>query len=343
MGFKPRRAPRASITTLAPEWRTWVVDNLFDDFPPATLVARLIEHGVPRAIAAREVSAIVESPALDACAAYRDRIARLELIARLDRTMLREAPQPDAVERRARVDADELYSRYWATRTPVVLTEMTAGWPARDWTLDSLAARFGDAEVEACVGRSTDLAPDMNWRGHTRAMPLAELIERVTAAGISNDVYLIANNRAMERAALTGLLDDIDPDPAVFAPGQLTGATSLWIGPGGTVTPLHHDTTNIAFNQFVGRKRFRLIPPSETRLLAGAHGFYARARLDDLELDDLHAKEVVLAPGETLFLPAGWWHEVEALEPSVSFSLLAFRRDNRYDWYRPGFPVGASE
>jgi hypothetical protein len=339
VGFKPR--PRAA-TRLAPEWCTWVADNLLDGFAPDSLVDRLIDVGVPRALAAREVDAIAESPALVACASFRDRAKRLELLARLDRALRREAEAPEHVERRTTVTASEFYARYWATGTPVVLTEMTATWPARAWTLENLAARFGDAEVEACIDRCSDPHPDANWERHTRTMPLRHLIERVAAAGTSNDVYLIANNQAMTRASLGALLDDLVPDPELFDPARLVGSVSLWIGPAGTITPLHHDTTNIAFNQFVGRKRFRLIPHSETRLLDSASGFYAGRRLDSLDLPDLHVLDVTVEPGETLFIPAGWWHEVEALEPSVSFSLLAFRRRNTYDWYKPGFPAGAN-
>ena len=43
--------------------------------------------------------------------------------------------------------------------------------------------------------------------------------------------------------------------------------------------------------------------------------------------------EVVVEPGETVFLPLGWWHQVTSLDVSLSFSFsnLALPNDYRYD------------
>ncbi len=336
MGFK-RRAPRQE-TRLADEWRLWVVENLLAGVSPDDITTTLVASGVSRALARRELDAILQSPSLPACRALDARARRLTMLAELPRRLASDAARATTIERRPTVTSDELYDRYWAGSEPVVLTELTRGWPARQWSPATLAARFGEVDIEACLGRAGDPEPDMHWESHRRTLPLAELFDRVGAAGVSNDVYVIAHNRAIERPELAPLLDDIHIDPDLFDPADGPAALSLWLGPAGTVTPLHHDTTNIAFNQLYGRKRFRLVPPWETRILDGARGFYARSRLDELaaELPHLLIKEVVLEPGETLFLPVGWWHEVEALDVSISLSLLCFRRPNAFDWYRPG-------
>jgi ribosomal protein L16 Arg81 hydroxylase len=39
---------------------------------------------------------------------------------------------------------------------------------------------------------------------------------------------------------------------------------------------------------------------------------------------DANALEVVLQPGEALFLPMGWWHQVLALDVSVMLTLDSF-------------------
>ena len=46
--------------------------------------------------------------------------------------------------------------------------------------------------------------------------------------------------------------------------------------------------------------------------------------------------EVVLAPGEALFIPAGWWHQVDALDVSISVSILSLAWPNDFSWYKPG-------
>ena len=48
-------------------------------------------------------------------------------------------------------------------------------------------------------------------------------------------------------------------------------------------------------------------------------------------------KRIVLEPGEALFIPAGWWHHVRALDVSISLAVNHFARPNNYDaWYQPG-------
>jgi hypothetical protein len=224
-----------------------------------------------------------------------------------------------------------------------VLTDASARWPAlRKWTPAFFRRRFGDATIEVTTGREADPFYDMNFRAHRRRMRMDRFIDLVLSAGTSNDLYMVSNNQTMRRPRFRALLGDVKPPRALFEPLAPTG-TSLWIGPAGTVTPLHHDTTNILFAQIYGRKRIELISPQETALLLDpVHGFYSPVDLDALPaaehpaLRQLLVKQVVLGPGDALYIPAGWWHRVTSLDVSISFSLLGFRRPNNFDWYRPG-------
>jgi lysine-specific demethylase 8 len=40
----------------------------------------------------------------------------------------------------------------------------------------------------------------------------------------------------------------------------------------------------------------------------------------DARLEGVPFRDCVLMPAEMLFIPAGWWHYVKALEPSFSLS-----------------------
>jgi ribosomal protein L16 Arg81 hydroxylase len=56
----------------------------------------------------------------------------------------------------------------------------------------------------------------------------------------------------------------------------------------------------------------------------------------DGELSEVAWLVVELAPGDAVFLPTGWWHQVVALEASISVSRGAFRWPSNRTWYAPG-------
>jgi len=327
---------------LSPEHRAWIVENLLAGVAERELIEQLAAQ-LPRARAAREVAAVAGSPLLPVCAQLARRARRLELVAALGRSHARGAPEPASVERRATPPADEFFRDYWAVHRPVVLTDAAARWPAlRRWTPGFFRRRFGDETIEITAGREADPFYDMNFRAHRRRMRMDRFIDLVLAAGTSNDLYMVSNNRTMRRPRFRALLADVRPPRDLFEP-PTPGATSLWIGPAGTVTPLHHDTTNILFAQIHGRKRVELVSPQETALLLDpVHGFYSPVDLDGLAAEEhpalrqLLVRQVELGPGDSLYIPAGWWHRVTSLDVSISFSLLSFRRPNDFSWYRPG-------
>lgn len=336
-----RLGAAAGPHALSADFRAWVIENALAGVPRLTLIRTLIEGGVPPRLACAEVDALLASPALPVAAAFHRRADQLELLARL----LREAGLQDtrggAIERRPTITADEFFDHHFARSRPVVLTAFLEDWPARArWSPEDFRARFGDVEIEIMDGRDADPEPDRNFEAHRRAVRLGDYVDRITTAGATNDAYMVAHNKALQRTALRALLDDLRPPADMFDPARIAGGVSLWLGPAGTRTPLHHDTTNNLFCQLHGRKRFQLVSPLETALLEGARGFYAGVRADEIGatpgLSGITVHEVELGPGEALFLPAGWWHEVTALSVSISASVMHFRRPNDISWYRPG-------
>jgi len=45
--------------------------------------------------------------------------------------------------------------------------------------------------------------------------------------------------------------------------------------------------------------------------------------------------EVIVEPGETVFLPLGWWHQVTALDVSLSFSFSNLAVPNQFSFTNP--------
>jgi ribosomal protein L16 Arg81 hydroxylase len=116
----------------------------------------------------------------------------------------------------------------------------------------------------------------------------------------------------------------------------------MWIGPKGTFTPLHHDLTNNLLLQLVGRKVVLMAAPGETPKLYNDHHVYSRIR--DLtapdvlkhypKLDGVRVHRVLLSPGDALFIPLGWWHQVRALDFSITITHTNFLWPNdAYETY----------
>lgn len=313
-----------------PQWRGWIAENLARGATAVELEATLVEEGVPAEHARACICEIAESPGLLAARKLARRVAALEQMVRL-----RREHRDAVIERRPLPDAHEFRARYWVPGVPAIFTDLVRRWPAFGrWGPQDLAARFGDVPIEACVGRTTVADPDSRWDLVKREMPLREFVALLATPG--NDAYVIAKNAALRNPRLRALLDDIALPPDIFGPTLQPTRMGLWLGAAGTHTPLHHDGDDSMFCQVVGRKRFRLAPPESIALLDASRGVYSRwDPQDDLDGPE-RLVEIVLQPGEALFIPAGWWHQVDALDLGISVSILAFAWANDFGWYRPG-------
>jgi hypothetical protein len=308
------RRPRLTRDVLAPAWRRWLVDNLARGVAPADLRRILCDRGVPRAEADRGLR-----DATRVAAVVRDEVAWSR---RLERVLqLRRAHRPADIERRALPGVDEFHARYWATSTPAIFTDLVPRWPAfTRWTLDHLRDHYGDVEILAEFDRAADPDCDINHDDHRAATTMAAFLDRILAAGDTGDVYAIANNRNLARPGLRPLLADTWFPPGLIDEPRLHLGSALWLGPAGTVTSLHHDTSNILFCQILGRKRVRLVAPDELAPLRHTRGVYSRLDPErpGPEWADTKIHDLTLAPGDALFIPAGWWHHVRALDPSTA-------------------------
>jgi hypothetical protein len=215
---------------------------------------------------------------------------------------------PDAATFRARA----------AEGLPFVISGLVGKWPLSALTPQTLRDRFGGLHVRARVGDyiNTAFAPDRAMQD----MTLRAYLELI--ADDTQDLPPYLGNLELRE------LNRLCHWPAYF---EKMGPPRFWLGPAGTVTPLHCDYDDNIFAQIWGTKRIFLSPPHHDEFLyvreANAILFGSPFDPEAPDFDKFplarHAAmiECIMQPGELLYVPAGWYHQVR----SLSFSLSANR------------------
>ena len=322
---------RASVNH---EWRRWIAENLLLDTHPASLVDVLVASNVDRNEAIMEVDTAMKNPYLQGVGRLKNRLAKrnwiIDVQAKLNRL------RPLHIPRRAKLSAHEFLQEFYSNNRPVIITGMLEDWPAmKKWNLDYFRQHFFQREVEVQFGREKDANYEMNSIAHKRSMPFGEYVNLIEAAGQTNDCYMTANNDSKNREALQELWQDIVQIPEYLEQSEPSRGF-FWLGPKGTVTPLHHDLTNNMMAQVFGRKRIRLIPVHETARLYNQRHCFTQADIANIDLArfpdlaNVPIAECILEPGEILFLPVGCWHWVEGLDISCTVVFTNFLWDNDF-------------
>jgi len=219
---------------------------------------------------------------------------------------------------------------------PYIVRGLAAGWPLVRAGLqapeaaDAYLRRFyGDATVTAMLGKPeiggrffyNDAVDGFNFLS-VRARLDGVLDELQVQRGMARPGAIYVGSTTID-TALPGLRaeNDIDLD------GR-DALASIWIG-NRTRIPAHYDLPDNLAVVAAGHRRFTLFPPEQlANLYIGPIDFTPAGQaisMVDLAAPDLdrfprfaeaqrHALVAELGPGDAIFIPAMWWHNVEALD-----------------------------
>lgn len=332
----------ATQQPLDAHWLQWIAENRLRECTPASMVETMVGAGLDRTVCEAAIERMERDPAYLAARKHQQLYFKLESVLANLQKLWESAPSYGRVEKRHHVSSDEFVERYVRGCRPLVLTGVTADWPAmKRWSPQDLKSRFGHLMVEIQAKRNEDPNYEVNKLKHRFQVLLSDYVDQVLASGVTNDHYLTANNEVLRRPEFAPLLSDIGTLPEFCNRQELARSSSFWFGPAGTVTPLHHDTLMLLHTQVVGRKRWRFISPLQTPHLYNYTDVYSPI---DLDRPDLHryprfnqatVLEVVVEPGETVYLPLGWWHQVTSLDVSLSFSYMNLAVPNNFSYVNP--------
>lgn len=327
------------IKPLDDNWRQWLAENALLGNSHDAMLARIKEAGIDPAQATGYLSAIGRDPLFRAGEKMRDRYTRFGRVM-LNVQAVREGdPMYTHVEKRSRVSRDEFIERYVRACRPVVLTDLAHDWPAMQrWSFAEFKRRYGHLTVQVQSGRDTDVDYEVNKVRLRRETNFAAFLDRVATSGVTNDEYLTASNELLRRPEFASLLDDIGSLPDFCDRPAMSRSASLWVGPAGTRTPLHHDTLMLLHTQIVGRKRWRFVSPLSGPRVYNEFDVYSPVDFEKLDLArfpeaaKVKVLDVVVEPGETMFLPLAWWHQVSSLDRCISLSFTNLDVPNEFDF-----------
>lgn len=253
-------------------------------------------------------------------------------------------PPLRSIERRPRsgLAVEEFRQHYMRPGTPVVISDALHDWPlyanGRQASLELFANLQGITRHGDYVKKT--FSTERDFRSTSMADFVASLDAPAAPSADGKPPAYMGNN-----ILPTQLLEHIRY-PAYFEPDQFI-PPRIWIGPKGTLTPLHRDDSDNLFAQVWGEKSFILAAPHHREALGcwatspdgGLEGCDVDPRAPDYAAfpgsRGVHFMEVVLQAGDLLFLPEGWFHQVESLATSLSVN---FWVDSGRGWKHSPLP-----
>jgi len=230
-----------------------------------------------------------------------------------------------SIERRSGLTRETFAKEYLGPLKPVVFTDLMASWPAKEkWTIEYFKEKYGDLMVPVVSNNFS--RPGKGYLTADMHITFREYLE-ILESGPS-DLRIFAWNIFWKAPELR---EDFEiPD---IMDGFVNELPFFFFGCEGSRVTLHYDVdmSHVFLNQIYGRKRIILFSPEQGRQLYHLP-FTVSSHVNILDPDFVkhpalqHVKgiEVMLMPGETLFIPRGYWHYIEYTDGGYSISLRSF-------------------
>lgn len=226
---------------------------------------------------------------------------------------------------RAGLTISEFRGRYLLEGIPLVISDALQDWNLFKMSREESLAHFAQLQGITRHGDyvKKTFSTERDFRSTSMADFIASLDQPASKASSGEPPAYMGNN------ILPAQLMEQISYPAYFDRQQYI-APRIWIGPKGTLTPLHRDDTDNMFAQVWGQKAFTLAAPHHREAL-GTWSTSPKGGLDGCDFNpdapdyqrfpdarDVRFLRVVLQAGDLLFLPEGWFHQVESQTTSLS-------------------------
>lgn len=217
---------------------------------------------------------------------------------------------------------------------PFIVEGLVDRWPAtRRWSAQALTSSHGSEPVECFAVPRRD-GTFLQQTSERRRLSFGEFLTHVFDEGPADELFYL------RLGAEHSIFRDLSPDFEI--PDMLDryqpDATGIWIGQRGNVTPFHHDWWHSCLAQVRGRKQYVLVHPMEAPTLQAAWSAASRYDLtsappfDAAKADRLSmAFTGILEPGQMLYIPPYWLHQIVTLDNGNISMPIRFDTDQSPD------------
>ena len=239
-----------------------------------------------------------------------------------------------AIDRVENISREDFKKNYYDTMTPLIITGLAKQWPAyHKWNWDYFKEIVGNVKVGLYNNVKSDAYTPINTADDYKTF--GEYIDIIKEGPAAWRIFLF--NIFQHAPELTK--DFTWPEDLMK--GFVKRYPMLFVGGETSITHMHFDIdiSHILHTQFLGRKRVLLFPneeqdklyrkPFEVLSLVDFSNYHQGNGTPDYEAFPAvrYAKgyEVILEHGDTLFMPAGFWHHMEYLDSGFAMSLRALQ------------------
>lgn len=243
--------------------------------------------------------------------------------------------QLDKVERVTGISSDDFIANYLKPGNPVIITDFVDGnSPAfKKWTYDYFKEIAGDQVID--IYGKEETSKDRVASAPVKKMKFAEYLDLIEKEPTDYRIFLFN---------LLKLKPELNQDIIYNDPTNgkvLKWLPYLFFGGEGSSTRNHYDIdmSNVFITQYKGIKKIWLFPLSESvQLYKIPFNFHSLANVKDLDYDrfpalkSLRGLEAEINPGETLFMPSGYWHYIQYVTEGFSISVRALPTTRMDRW-----------
>ena len=231
------------------------------------------------------------------------------------------------------IDPEVFKKEYYEPCLPVVIKNLAKDWPAYSkWNWDYFKQLVGQKKVPLYNNVKSDAYTPINTADDYKTF--GEYIDMISSGPAAWRIFLF---NIFDHAPQ--LINDFTW-PEHLMKGFVKKYPMLFTGGASSITHMHFDIdmSHILHTQFCGRKRVLMFPyqeqyklyrkPWEVLSLADFSNYYVDGKVDYEKFPALKLAEghdFILEPGDTLFMPAGYWHHMEYLDSGFAMSLRALQ------------------